>query len=181
MYDEHVPHGGLLCCRTDNAPPLGGHGARRGPKSLGITSSFGVASSLKCGGILTGARMRGEAYSCRNIAIQIESGISKGGGGRHNTMLGLGAPRPAPGKHTGERTASKEKKNMTTNLVVDLLGSIVELDSFPEVISNLIQLLCLLPAVEGTGNIDLGGGMLPTGEKEKGQPTCLFDCSAPRS
>jgi hypothetical protein len=60
-----------------------------------------------------------------------------------------------------------------THLVVDLLGGVLEVDRLLENIAFLLELDALGPVVEGTGDIDLLGGMLPRGTIESAQ--CLTE------
>lgn len=50
---------------------------------------------------------------------------------------------------------------LATNLVVDLLRRIVELDQLLKVVADLVKLLRLLPSIKGAGYVDFRSRVLP--------------------
>ena len=54
-----------------------------------------------------------------------------------------------------------------TNLVEDLFRGVGQGNVLLEVVADFAELLALGPVVEGTGNVDLGGGMAPVHGREK--------------
>lgn len=58
-------------------------------------------------------------------------------------------------------TEGQRRECDATNLIVDFLGRIGKRHVLLEAVPDLLQLLGLLPVVEGARHVDVGSGMLP--------------------